>query len=232
MISPTTLGNFTLNLAFVLYLVVYLPQIQHNKNKHHLAELSVSLHMIIMTSFVLDLLYALFKPLPWQYRAVSITALCTLSIQQLQLMHFAQQHRHIRLLTMLSLFSISLISLIGLFIFLGVFYFDAIADSSDTILIVGWISRLGFLSYVMPQIIKNYRLKSAKALSTMFLTISLLLSLLDLISAWCLDWGWPNKLGTPLTISLTLVLLWQKKRYPPILITPLHSDDSKSAQHT
>jgi uncharacterized protein with PQ loop repeat len=210
MISPTTLGNITLNLAFVLYLIVYLPQIRHNRNKHHLAELSINLHMIIMTSFVLDLLYALLKPLPWQYRAVSITALCTLSIQQLQLMRFAQERGQVRLLTMLSLFSVSLISI---FMLLGVFYFDTMAHSSKTVLLVGWISRLGFLSYVLPQIIKNYRLHSAKALSTGFLTISLFLSLLDLTSAWCLDWGWPNKLGTPLTISLTVMLLWQKKRY-------------------
>ncbi|NCT56358.1 MAG: PQ-loop repeat-containing protein [Legionella sp.] len=210
MISPTTLGNFTLNLAFVLYLIVYLPQIRHNTHKHHLAELSVSLHMIIMTSFALDLLYALFKPLPWQYRAVSIAALCTLSIQQFQLMRFAQERGQVKLLAVLCLFSLSLI---GILMLLGVFYFEAMAHSRDTVLFVGWISRLGFLSYVAPQIIKNYRLHSAKALSTTFLTISLFLSLLDLTSAWCLNWGWPNQLGTPLTISLTLTLLWQKKRY-------------------
>ncbi|MDF1685114.1 MAG: PQ-loop repeat-containing protein [Legionellaceae bacterium] len=209
-ISPTTLGNLTLNIAFVLYLIVYVPQIRHNKNKHHLAELSISLHMLIMTSFVLDLLYALFKPLPWQYRAVSIAALSTLSIQQFQLMRFAQERGQIRLLAVLSLFSVSLISILML---LGFFYFDAMAHSSNTILLIGWVSRVGFLSYIVPQIIKNYRMSSAKALSTSFLALSLFLSLLDLTSAWCLDWGWPNKLGTPLTITLTLMLLWQKKRY-------------------
>jgi uncharacterized protein with PQ loop repeat len=211
-LNPTALGNLTLNIAFVLYLIVYVPQIRHNKNKHHLAELSISLHMIIMTSFVLDLLYGLLKPLPWQYRAVSIVALGTLCIQQLQLMRLAQQRGQILLFATLGMFYLSLILIL---IFTSVFYFDALSSSSNTILLIGWVSRIGFLSYIVPQIIKNHRMNSAKALSTSFLSLSLFLSLLDLTSAWCLDWGWPNKLGTPLTITLTLMLLWQKKRYTP-----------------
>jgi hypothetical protein len=208
MISPTTLGNLTLNLAFVLYLIVYVPQIRHNKHKHHLAELSISLHIIIMTSFVLDLIYSLLKPLPWQYRAVSVVALTTLSIQQIQLMRLAQQRGQLRLLSALSLFSLSLVLMLT-----GFFYFGTTHYSNNTIFLIGWSSRIGFLSYTLPQIIQNRRLNSAKALSTVFLSLSLFLSLLDLTSAWCLDWGWPNKLGTPFTISLTLMLLWQKKRY-------------------
>jgi len=222
-ISPTTLGNLTLNVSFVLYLIVYIPQISHNKNKHHLAELSLSLHMIIMTSFVLDLLYGLLKPLPWQYRAVSVVALGTLSIQQLQLMRLAQQRGQIRLFSVLGIFSLSLILLL---ILTGIVYFDALSNSSNAIRLIGWISRIGFLSYILPQIIKNYRINSAKALSTTFLSLSLFLSLLDLTSAWCLDWGWPNKLGTPLTMTLTLMLLWQKKRYTPRFRVPPRAYDS------
>lgn len=222
-ISPTTLGNITLNTAFMLYLIVYVPQIRHNKNKHHLAELSISLHMIIITSFVLDLLYGLLKPLPWQYRAVSIVALGTLSIQQMQLMRLAQQRSQILLLAALSFFCFSLVLLLTL---TSIFYFDTLSSSSNTVLLIGWVSRIGFLSYIVPQIIKNHRMNSAKALSTAFLSLSLFLSLLDLTSAWCLDWGWPNKLGTPLTITLTLILLWQKKRYAPKFIAPSRAYDS------
>ena len=160
-LNPTTLGNITLNIAFVLYLIVYVPQIRHNKNKHHLAELSISLHMIIMTSFVLDLLYGLLKPLPWQYRAVSIVALGTLCIQQLQLMRLAQQRGQILLFSTLGMFYLSLILIL---ILTSVFYFDALSSSSNTILLIGWVSRIGFLSYIVPQIIKNYRMNSAKAL--------------------------------------------------------------------
>ena len=164
--------------------------------------------MIIMTSFVFDLIYSVLKPLPWQYRAVSLVALATLSIQQIQLMRLAQQRGQIRLLSALGLFSLSLILMLT-----GFFYFGTTYYSNNVIFLIGWISRIGFLSYTLPQIIQNRRLNSAKALSTAFLSLSLFLSLLDLTSAWCLDWGWPNKLGTPLTISLTLMLLWQKKRY-------------------
>lgn len=192
----------------MLYLIVYLPQIRHNKHKQHLAELSISLHLIIMTSFVLDLIYSLLKPLPWQYCVVSVVALSTLSVQQMQLIQRAKQGGHIKLLSVLHFFSFTLIMFLVSF-----FYFKNIAYSSNTIFLIGWISRIGFLIYTVPQIIQNYRLRSAQALSTTFLHLSLLLSLLDLTSAWCLDWGWPNKLGTPLTLSLTLILLWQKKRY-------------------
>jgi len=205
MMNAATLGNLTLNLAFVLYLIVYVPQIRHNKNAEHLAELSTSLHMILMASFVLDLAYGFLKPLPWQYRAVSVVALSLLTIQHMQLMRLAQTRRQLALFRRLSFFGLGLILMLA-----GMFYIDASVYSNKTIFWIGWISRIGFLSYTLPQIIQNHRLNSAQALSTTYLNLSLFLSLLDLISAWCLDWGWPNKLGTPFTISLTLILLWQK----------------------
>ena len=207
-----TLGNFTLNLSFVLYLIVYVPQIRHNRSKKHLVQLSTSLHMILMTSFVLDLTYGFLKPLPWQYRAVSLVALSLLGIQQLQLMQLARQRGQLILFTALGIFSFTLILTLT-----GFFYFEPKAYPIKTIGLIGWISRIGFLSYTVPQILQNYRLNSAQALNTTYLGLSLFLSLLDLTSAWCLDWGWPNKLGTPFTISLTLVLLWQKNQYPRII---------------
>jgi len=207
-----TLGNLTLNLAFVLYLIVYVPQIRHNTNSTHLAQLSTSLHILLMTSFVLDLIYGFLKPLPWQYRAVSMVALSLLGVQQLQLMQLARKRGHVVLFKNLSFFALSLVLILA-----GFFYFDTRFYSSKSIFLIGWLSRIGFLSYTVPQIIQNHRLNSAQALSTTFLSLSLFLSLLDLTSAWCLDWGWPNKLGTPFTISLTLILLWQKKRYPRMI---------------
>jgi len=208
MINSASLGNFTLNLAFVLYLFVYVPQIRHNNNKQHLAELNISLHCILMVSFVLDLIYALLTPLPWQYSMVAIFSLSTLSLQHLQLLRIVQQRSQILLLSVLSLFLFSFIIILFFF-----YYRETITYSSKMIILIGWISRIGFLSYTLPQIIQNYRLRSATALSTMFLILSFILSLLDFTSAWCLNWGWPNKLGALFTITLTFVLLWQKKHY-------------------
>ncbi len=206
MLNPTTLGNFTLNLACVLYLFVYIPQIRYNNTKHHLAELSVSLHMILMTSFVLDLMYGYLQSLPWQYLLVSWVALSTLSIQHIQIVRLSQQNRYILLYYMLNIFYLSL-----LLILVGFFCFKNILYSNHIIGLMGGVSRVGFLSYTLPQIIQNHRFHSAKALDTTFLTLSLLLALLDLTSAWCLDWGWPNKLGEPFSMLFILVLLWQKK---------------------
>lgn len=210
MIFTNTLGNISLNISFVLYLVVYLPQIRHNQTSKHLEQLNLNLHFILILSFMLDLMYGVLKPLPWQYQAVSVVGLILLTIQHLQLIHFYQlKKRH--------MLSLTLICLCGLLA--GFFLFKDSLRAPLVILSIGYLSRLGFLTYTLPQIIQNYRRKSASALSLTFLKLSLFLSILDLISAWCLSWGWPNQLGTPIMLILTLTLLWQKAHYRDALTT-------------
>ena len=205
--NTASLGNLSLNISFVLYLILYFPQLRHNRTPTHLAELSIGLHVILSTSFCLDLIYAYLKPLPWQYLTVSVVALSLLSVQHLQLMRQAyRQHKKNLVNQLVGFFILACLGLVY------VFLTDLSHTSSQEILGIGYISRLGFLSYTLPQIIQNHRRQSAQALSTAFLSLSLLLSSLDLISAWCLDWGWPNKLGTPIALLFTLTLLWQKAR--------------------
>lgn len=202
--SAVAIGNLSLNIAFVIYLVIYLPQIKHNQKPEHLAELSLGLHFIIITSFILDLAYSLLKPLPWQYQTVSIVALILLSIQHLQLTLLAKAQSNKKLALLQITGALFLLSL-------GLFYlcFEALKPAILT-LTIGTISRLGFLLYMLPQIYQNMKLQSADALSTTFLNLSILLTTLDMISAWCLDWGLPNQIGSPITLMLTLTLRWQK----------------------
>ena len=208
MITATELGNLSLNISFFLYLIVYLPQIHHNRKPEYLKQLSLNLHVIIIASFTLDYMYSVLMPLPWQYQIISIIALCLLSIQHLQLMQLAWANQKRKRFLHLSVFLSAIVFVLACFFYLGPTHY-----SRNMTLFIGYIARVGFLTYVLPQIIRNYRLASADALNPLFLILSLCLSSLDLISAWCLDWGWPNKLGTPLNILLTLLLIWQKNHY-------------------
>ena len=202
------LGVISLNLSFVLYLLVYLPQIIHNRKPHHIANLSMGMHFILYSSYCLDLLYGFFSDLQWQYKTVSIASLFILTIQHLQITYHYQTQKK----WMSFYFSLFLLAVVGT----GMVYFVSTNQnhlSEQTTQSLGYLSRMGFLIYTLPQLLKNRALKSAQAISIPFIYLSLTLSLLDMISAWCLDWGWPNKLGAPLTISLMLIMLLQVKRY-------------------
>lgn len=208
MIAANTIGQISLNISFVLYLVIYLPQIWHNRDPENLKQLSFGLHYIIVTSYSLDLAYSLLKPLPWQYQTVSIVALSLLAIQHLQLIRLALA-RHNRYL---------LAGLVGSIVLaVAAIYsygkYHAFLTLPTITLTIGYLSRTGFLIYMLPQIMRNFKHKSADALSTTFLNLSLFLTTLDLISAWCLQWGWPNQVGTPITLLLTVILRLQQRFY-------------------
>jgi uncharacterized protein with PQ loop repeat len=206
--TTAMIGTISLNISFVFYLLVYLPQILHNRKSNHISSLSMGMHFILYSSYCLDLLYGFSCDLQWQYKTVSVVSLTLLVIQHIQITcHYHTQKKWL-------LFNFNLI-----FIFtagVSIVYFFTVYQASVSELtsqIIGYLSRAGFLIYTLPQIMKNRALKSANAISIKFIYLSLTLSMLDMTSAWCLDWGWPNKLGSPLTMSLMLIMLLQIKKY-------------------
>lgn len=237
----------SLNLSFVLYLCVYLPQIIHNRKPYHLSNLSIGMHCILYASYCLDLIYGFSSDLQWQYKTVSVVGLTLLSIQHLQITyhqlrqkkgnaprhpkrserslgdnanlvpssikHFANLRRSFT--TVRIMFNLTLLfTITGLIIYF--FLVKQIHLPKQTTQTIGYLSRAGFLIYTLPQIMKNHALKSADAISIPFIYLSLVLSVLDMTSAWCLNWGWPNKLGSPLTMLLLCVMLIQIKQYDVI----------------
>lgn len=209
---PTSLlsiaGNFTLNLSFVLYLIVYIPQILHNQRTAHLNQLSFGLHTLLMMSYSFDLLYGFAYHLPWQYKIVSVVGLFLVTIQHVQLIRF--------FVNIKSTFRLKLSLL--LFISNGIlllFFFIPLQStlSFSATCIVGIIARACGLIYCLPQIIKNSLSKSATALSVKYLYLNLIVALLDTCSAWCLNWGWPNKLASPCSAMLMLTMLFQVKKF-------------------
>ncbi len=202
------IGTTSLNLSFILYLLVYLPQILHNRSMQHALNLSLWMHYILYASYSLDLIYGFSSHLQWQYKTVSIVGLSLLMIQHIQIMY----HRYAKKTDVLLCVQFVFLLITGLFT-AYFFIFKKIEISERTTQIIGYLSRAGFLFYTLPQIFKNRVIQSAQAISIQFIYLSLMLSILDMASAWCLNWGWPNKLGSPLTICLMCIMLYQMKKY-------------------
>ena len=210
----TLIGNVCLNIAFVLYILVYLPQIIHNHQSNHIANLSLKMHFIFYIAYLLDLFYGFSCHLQWQYRMVSVIGVTLLTVQHLQITHHYWTDSQQKWFNLLFL----------LFAGISVLYFYTMAHgvySDKTTLLIGYISRLGFLMYTLPQITKNRRLQSTVAISISFIYLNLTLSVLDLIAAWCLNWGWPNKLGSPFMVCLMVIMLLQTRKYRPDTQMPL-----------
>ncbi len=202
-----TLGMMSLNIAFVLYLFVFIPQIHHNRKLSHLKHLSPFMHWVLYTGVWFDLFYGFANDLQWQYKAVSIVSLFILSIQHIQLSRLFYAERDGSKLLVNGLLTITMVG--------SIFYFFLVqqqALSTRSILIVGFISRVCYQMYTLPQIFKNMRSHIGDAVSREFLLINMTLLVLDTISAWSLDWGWPAKLSPPLSLFMMMILFFQKKR--------------------
>lgn len=197
------IGTICLNCSFILYLLMYLPQIYHNRITTHIASYSLGMHFILYSSLWLDLVYGFASNFQWQYKTVSIVGVLLMTIQHVQLTNFFVIHKK-WYKVIFNLFYLAVLSGCILYYFKTVYIFNTLP-----LALIGYTSRLGFLLYSLPQIIKNRRSISAQAISIPFIYLSLTLACLDTLSAWCLDWGWPNKLASPLTIVLLLILLKQ-----------------------
>jgi uncharacterized protein with PQ loop repeat len=214
-VATSLIGSISLNISFILYLILYIPQIIHNRKSENIAQLSSSLHLLLYSSYCFDLCYGFSNHLPWQYKTVSIIGLLLVSIQHIQLIQFFFQNQ-CQLLAKSGM-ALLLLSIMGLYYFFNV---TQGVLSYQTTLIFGTAARVSGLMYCLPQIIKNKSLKSARALNVQFLWLNLTLAILDTISSWCLDWGWPNKLAAPMIILMMIIMLTQIKKYTyqPLLL--------------
>jgi hypothetical protein len=202
-------GNFSLNISLVLYFIVYIPQIIHNQKANNIAGLSLWLHGLLYFSYLFDVLYGFASSLPLQYKIVSIAGLLLVIIQHIQLLRYFIHQKSYRLVKIGILFFLASFMILYIFFnILSVSYF-----SLQTVLIFGAIAQVCGLIYCMPQIVKNKYVKSTRAISMYFVYLNLFIAILDTTSAWCLNWGWPNKFAAPVNIFFMLIMLWQHKQY-------------------
>lgn len=202
------IGSVSLNISFVIYLIVYIPQIIHNQKVTNLVQLSLWLHLLLYVSYAFDLLYGFSSHLPWQYKTVSVVGLSLVSIQHAQLTRLFIN----KPLLFQSIGFVCVFIMMAIVIFCFFICYHGTVNPQTT-LVFGSIARFCGFIYCLPQLIKNAYLKTSAAISTPFIYLNLSLALLDTISAWCLDWGWPNKLAAPASIFLMMVMLWQIKHY-------------------
>lgn len=201
-----SLGQISLNLSLLIYLFLYLPQVIHNQKQANLDGLSAWMHISLYLAYGLDLLYGFGSGLPWQYKTVSAVGWLLLNIQHLQFVyHFNQKKQFV----LQALFGTLLIVCMGIVIY-GV---SNRPFSHLSLSFLGYIAQVGFIIAFIPQILKSKQLQSAQAVNIIYILLGLLLAFLDFISAWQLTWGWPNKLGSLLAISLTGILLIQYWKY-------------------
>ncbi|HBB52860.1 MAG TPA: hypothetical protein DCZ80_03050 [Legionellales bacterium] len=195
-------GHAFLNLAFILYLVLYLPQIYHNAKYQAFHRMSFLMHMMLLQAYSCDLFYGISKHMPWQYLSVSFIGLSCLLTQHLQWFMF--KLRQEKLFDWRFLICGILAVLIP---FLLWFQFP---HAIWQFKIQAWVSRALFLLHFVPQIIKYHQNKLKRdAISLSYLSLSISLSICDLLAALCLNWDLANQVGSFASLALKLYLMYQ-----------------------
>ena len=198
-IQLSNIGQTSLWLSTALYLIWFLPQLRLSYRRRSVEGLSFSMHLLLLSGYLADLIYGLGRHMPIAYIAVTCFGLAGLCVQHYQFHHYSKLS-NVQLLCALCL------PLLCFFAWLAIIHTHNSAN-------VAVLDRIGLWSvfagaiYGVPQIIKNYRLQRNPDLSTLFIWIAIICSGLDIISAYCLNWDYPNKIGAPLSFALALLLL-------------------------
>ena len=196
------LGELTLNLSFYLYLVFYLPQLWRNFRCNDITNLSLGFHSLLFIGATADLFYGFGRIQQWQYRVISLTMFLCVLVQHV---HFCWHARRVSrgkmYLTLLSLLVFVLLVLLFFVLAGRQHYFIGSA--------LGWVERIAYWFYSVPQLIKNKERQDASSLSPYFLVLAVLTALCDSVSAWTLSWGPSSLYGAPLALLVHLILLYQ-----------------------
>ncbi len=196
------LGAFALNLAFILYLIHYFPQLIHNTQNAKLQQVSLHFHGLLGISYLTDLCYGIGMQLPWQYRTVSLIGTICLGIQHCQLMKLHRQAWIFQGYTLL------------LAVILITFCINTFNDSSTHFfLLMGYVSQITSLIFLLPVIVRNFSQKKAQSLSISYLGLNWLCYGCTLTAAYCLHWPLPSKLGTLFGLLCLSTLMIQTIRY-------------------
>lgn len=203
------IGNVSLNVSSFFYLILLIPQVVHNQKSQNIAGLSLWLHLLLYVSYSSDLLYAFADAMPLQYKMVAIFGLILVMTQHLQLLKFYIKQKYY-VLTKLGLLFLMAHCALSYYLFV---LLSQGPLNQKFVLVLGLMARGCEIIYCVPQIIKNEIYKSADAMSIHFIYLNILLAVLDTISAWCLNWEWPNKLVAPLSVIIMFIIYWQNKKY-------------------
>jgi len=197
------LGQITLNISLVLYSFFYLPQLLYNIRYRRYADLSFYFHALLLLAATADLFYGFGRITQWQYRWISLLMFVCLMIQHGQLLRASASgcKRRRQLLGLTSI----VLCLLGLLVWCLL----QASVHQRLFVIMGWLERLGYSFYALPQWLKNHKQGSVQALSPWFLLLALVTAICDTISAWCFSWGPSSLYGAPVTVFFSLLLFCQ-----------------------
>lgn len=201
------LGEITLSISTIIYFIWFLPQIWMTYRRKSTVGLSLWMHSLLFLGYSADLLYGFGREMQWQYRLVTIVGLVCLLVQHIQFARYGLQTKAVR-----RHFAVLSILLASVFVYA---LFNLIAERHGKMYydMAGLASTICWTTYFIPQIIKNFRLKSTKGLSVAFVVIALVLSLLDITSTFALHWAWPSVLSECLTLIKKIILVAQMVYY-------------------
>lgn len=201
------IGHITLNVSMTIYLVWFAPQVILNFKRKDTEGLSMLMHGILCIGYLSDLMYGFGLGMQWQYRTVTIVGLCSLALQHYQFGRYGL-HRATEKYTYIALNFVY-----AFLLAYAIYAIKIIHHSRNFYDFAGMLSNACWLSYMLPQIIKNYVNKSTVGLSHYFVFIALFLNLCDSTSAWTLGWDYPSKIGPAVAFFGNITLLSQVLYY-------------------
>ncbi|OGT42214.1 MAG: hypothetical protein A3F13_02150 [Gammaproteobacteria bacterium RIFCSPHIGHO2_12_FULL_40_19] len=207
MLSAHTVGEITLSISTVVYVIWFLPQIRENYQRKSTEGLSLWMHGLLLLGYTIDLMYGFGRHMQWQYRLVTIVGLICLLIQHVQFARYdlksKTEYWNYIALTCLVVIVLSY-AILNITVFHhGKWYYT----------MTGYIESACYFSYMFPQIIKIYRQKSTEGLSKLFIAFSIVLSVLDFISALTLHWAIPSLLMPSVDIFKKSIVVFQMFYY-------------------
>ncbi|PHQ80706.1 MAG: hypothetical protein COB66_04115 [Coxiella sp. (in: Bacteria)] len=194
------IGNIALNISFLVYLVLYLPQVIHNLRRRSTEGLSFLMHIILVIGYTADMMYGFGRHMQWQYRVVSIVGLICLTVQHIQIGAYQKK--------LTANYVLATLLIVG---WLGYALYAMLTPNLPARIYIdaGLVAWGTGVVYTLPQIWKNYRFASSMGVSILFIYFDIISSSCDTISAWCLNWDYPSKFGSPIECVLGLFLLIQ-----------------------
>ena len=208
----STIGQLSLSLSLAVYLIYFLPQIWYNQKTGNARSVSPWLQLIYVLGYSTDWLYGAAAQLQWQYRCVTLIGILALCFQQWQMRPTSEAHQlnHGKLLRNYRFNTTVVVLMI-----LSALTFSHFVTPGKTRSInsLGTMTMLCSILAFAPQLIRNYKNKNGLAISHVFIAITLICAVLDLVSAVCLDWPWPSLVSPPALFTINLSCWLQQRRY-------------------
>ena len=207
MLTHHLIGEITLTISSLVYIVWFLPQLWLNFKRKNTDGLSLWMHGLLLLGYSADLLYGFGRHMQWQYRMVTIIGLFCLFVQHIQFARFGLHSRAIKN-------NFIFLSVLVVIVFsYAIFNFTFLQHGKQYYDIAGFVSDGCWMTFLFPQMVKNFRLKSTVGLSNGFVELAILLSFLDMTSALLLHWDLPSLVNPCVSLLKKSVLAFQIAYY-------------------